>query len=101
MGKLDISKYMSAKQKNWQTSHVRLSIEGCEDACKSVSRIGAFSIKQQVLEYPLGVMRDYVKESGNLEIPNLVITLAESHADKFYLGLRAGDIVQLRLQDID
>jgi hypothetical protein len=82
-GKINPSQY-PVKQQKWLSSNFRLSIPGCEEACKRVSRIDAFSIKQQILEYPPSELRDYQKEPGNLEIPNLVITMAESHADEFY-----------------
>jgi T4-like virus tail tube protein gp19 len=83
-GKIDLSKYASVKQQRWLSSNFRLSIQGCEEACKRVNRIDAFSIKQQILDYPSGEQRDYEKEPGNLEVPNLVLTMAESHADEFY-----------------
>ena len=79
-----MAQYTRAKEKNWQTSNFRLSIQGCEDACKRVSRIEGFSIKQQILEYPSGSLRDREKESLNLETSNLVITLSEAHADPFF-----------------
>jgi hypothetical protein len=82
-GKINTSQN-PVKQQRWLSSNFRLSIQGCEEACKRVNRIDAFSIKQQILEYPAGELRDYQKEPGNLEIPNLVITMAESHADQFY-----------------
>jgi hypothetical protein len=82
-GKINTSPY-PVKQQKWLSSNFRVSIQGCEEACKRVNRIDAFSIKQQILEYPAGELRDHEKEPGNLEIPNLVITMAESHADAFY-----------------
>ena len=41
-------------------------------------------MKQKVTENAIGEQRDYQKEPTSVEIPNLVITLAESHADEFY-----------------
>ena len=83
-GKIDPLKYAPVKQQRWLSSNFRLSIQGCEEACKRVNRIDAFSIKQQILEYPAGGLRDYIKEPTTLEIPNLVVTMAESYADEFY-----------------
>jgi phage tail-like protein len=82
-GKIDLLKYASVKQQRWLSSNFRLSIQGCEEACKRVNRIDAFSIKQQILEYPAGELRDYIKEPTTLEIPNLVVTMAESYAGEF------------------
>lgn len=85
-GKVDVSKYAPGKgeQRKWVLSNFRLSIQGCEDACKRVNKIEAIRVKQRIVENPVGELRDYEKEPANLEIPNLVITMAESHADQFY-----------------
>src|SRR4030095_8867064 len=81
-GKINTSPY-PVKQQKWLSSNFRVSIQGCEEACKRVNRIDAFSIKQQILEYPAGELRDYIKEPTTLEIPNLVVTMAESYAGEF------------------
>jgi phage tail-like protein len=71
-------------QKKWVPANFRLSIAGCEQACKKVNKIEALTLKQKIVENPIGEGRDYEKEPANLEVPNLVITMAESHADEFY-----------------
>lgn len=74
----------AAKQKKWLPSNFRLRIDGCEAGCGKVNKIEALTIKQKVTENAIGEHRDYQKEPTSVEIPNLVITLAESHADEFY-----------------
>ena len=74
----------AAKQKKWLPSNFRLRIDGCEAGCAKVNKIEALTIKQKVTENAIGEQRDYQKEPTSVEIPNLVITLAESHADEFY-----------------
>jgi len=46
-----------------------------------VNKIEALVVKQKVVENAVGEQRDYEQEAASVEIPNLVITLAESHAD--------------------
>jgi len=72
------------KQKKWMPSNFRLSIDGLSDACKKVNKIEALTLKQKVVENPVGELRSYEKEPASLEIPNLVITFPESHAQEFY-----------------
>ena len=69
-------------QKKWLPSNFRLTIDGLD--CTRVNKIEALVVKQKIVENPVGELRDYEKEPAHLEIPNLVITLAESHAHDFY-----------------
>jgi hypothetical protein len=71
-----------AKQKQWLTSNFRLRIDGTD--CTRVNKIEALTIKQKNVANPVGELRDYEQEPANLEIPNLVITLPESHAKEFF-----------------
>lgn len=63
------------KQKAFIPSNFRLEIAGLD--CTRVNKIDAFAVKQKVVE-SIGDARDYVKEPGKLEVPNLKITMAES-----------------------
>ena len=74
----------SQVQKKWLPSNFRLNIDGLADPCKRVNKIEALVVKQKNVENPIGELRDYEKEPAHLEIPNLVITFPESHADEFY-----------------
>ena len=74
----------SAKQKKWLPSNFRIRIDGCEQGCMKVNKIEALTIKQKITENAIGEQRDYECEPSSVEVPNLVITLAESHADEFY-----------------
>jgi phage tail-like protein len=73
-----------AIQKKWLPANFRLDIKGFEQACSRINKIEAITIKQKNAENPVGQMRDYEREPAYLEFGNLVITLAESHADAFY-----------------
>lgn len=72
------------KQKHWTNANFRLRIDGMDAACQKVNKIEALTIKQKVTENAVGEARDYEKEATSVEIPNLVITMAESHSEAFY-----------------
>jgi len=71
-----------AIQKKWLPSNFRLKIDGLD--CTRVTKIDAITVKQKVISNAVGEMRDFEQEPASVEIPNLVITLAESHSDAFY-----------------
>lgn len=66
------------KQKQWLPANFRFEL-GKLPAGK-VSKIDAFTIKQTAVTDDLGEARDYAKEPGKLEFPNLKVTFAESDA---------------------
>jgi len=70
------------EQKKWMPSNFRLKIDATD--CSRVNKIEAISLKQKIIEHAVGELRDYECEPASLEVPNLVITLAESHAKEFY-----------------
>jgi len=72
------------KQKQWLPANFRLRIDGLDEACSRVNKIEAITIKQKVTENAVGEMRDYEQEATSVEVPNLVITLAESHGKALY-----------------
>jgi len=75
----------AAKQKKWTCANFALRIDGIsEENLKRVSKIDAITVKQKTVEHQVGEMRDYEKEAVSVQIPNLVITIAESHAEEFY-----------------
>jgi tail tube protein gp19 len=66
----------------WSPADFRLKIDGLD--CTAVSRIEAISIESVIVENAVGELRDYQKAPAHLEIPDLVVTLAEAKADSFY-----------------
>lgn len=54
------------------------------DGLPRPNKIEPLVIKQKVTENAVGEMRDYEKEPTSVEVPNLVITTAESHATELY-----------------
>jgi len=67
------------EQKLWLPSNFRLTIDKVD--CSKVSKIDSFTIKQSVASDDVGEQRDYLKEPGKLEFPNLTITVAETGLD--------------------
>lgn len=72
------------QQKRWTPANFRLEIDGMSNCTPYVNKIEALTIKQKVVDNPLGQFRDFQKEPAHIEFPNLVITVNESHADDFY-----------------
>jgi hypothetical protein len=66
-------------QKMTMASAFRLQIDGLDTS--RVSKIEALDVKMKVGTDPIGEQRDYTKAPVNLEIPNLVFYVSESHAD--------------------
>lgn len=69
-------------QKKWLPSNFKLTIDGLD--CTRVNKIEALTVKQKVVENPVGELRDYEKEPSHLEFSDLVVTLSESHAADWY-----------------
>jgi phage tail-like protein len=73
--------FATKAQKKWLPSNFRLQIANLD--CTRVNKIEAITVKQKVVENPVGEMRAYQKEPASVEAPNLVITLAEASAMGF------------------
>lgn len=71
-------------QHNWSPANFKINASGLDTALSRCNKVEALSIKQKVTENAVGELRDYEKEPASMEIPNLVVTVAESHADEFY-----------------
>jgi hypothetical protein len=76
----EMSRY-KVEQKMWLPSNFVLEIDGLD--CSKVAKIDSFTIKQTVQTDDIGDARDYMKEPGKLEFPNLRITLSESSSDSW------------------
>jgi hypothetical protein len=74
----DLKGVVNGKQKKWLCSNFRLRLGNLD--CTKVSKIDAITIKQSVVNDAVGEMREDTFEPGKLEIPNLKVTLASSHA---------------------
>jgi hypothetical protein len=72
------------KQKRWTACNFHLSVDGFDDACKRASKVESFTIKQPIMEHAVGGSRTTLKVAGRIEYPNLVFTIPEADALKFF-----------------
>jgi len=79
--KADFGEYGKIEQKMFLPSNFRLDIAGLD--CTKVNKIESFTIRQKAVTDDIGDARDYAKEPGKLEFPNLKITLSETAAQSW------------------
>jgi hypothetical protein len=70
------------QQKRWLPANFRLTIDGVD--CTKVRVVDSFTVKQSVASDDVGDARDYQKQPGRLEFPNLRITLPASSAATWF-----------------
>jgi len=70
-------------QKQWTSCNFRFSLDGFEQACKRVTKIDAFTIKQNVIEYHQGGFRAPTKTPSQIEFPNISFYVPEADAAPF------------------
>lgn len=70
------------QQKQWTPANFRLDIKGLPTG--KISKVDAITVKQTTVTDDIGDARDYQREPGKLEFPNLAFTLAETDAQPWY-----------------
>jgi hypothetical protein len=70
------------EQKLFLPQNFRLTIDGLD--CTKVAKVDAFTVKQTAVTDDIGDSRDYLKEPGKLEFPNLKVTMSEVSAQTWY-----------------
>ena len=70
-----------ASQEMWLPSNFRLEIAALD--CTRVSAIDSFTVKQTAVSDVIGDGRDYRREPGRIEFPNIAVTLAETSAQSW------------------
>jgi hypothetical protein len=70
-------------QKLWTSANFQFQLDGFEAACRRVTKIDSFTIKQQIHEYHAGNLRDPQRVPGILEFPNIVFYVPEVDAEPF------------------
>jgi phage tail-like protein len=73
---------MQARQHRWSPANFRLNIDGCD--CSRIFKIEPLTLRQKLTDYAVGEERDVQKEPAQVEYPNLVITMPESHSHAFF-----------------
>jgi hypothetical protein len=72
----------TSKTQRLTPGNFRLTIPGLD--CSRVSKIDAFTVKHTSVQDSFGTARDFAKELGKLDFPNLVISVPEVSAGTFY-----------------
>lgn len=71
-------------QKLWNCNNFRFELDGFADACKRVTKVDAFTIKQNVVEYFQGGHTGSTKTPSSIEYPQLSFYVPEADAQPFY-----------------
>ncbi len=72
------------RQKLWAACNFEFQIDGFADACRRVTKVDGFSIKQKPIEYHHGEQRHATKLAGRIEYPNLTFYVPEADAGPFF-----------------
>jgi phage tail-like protein len=72
------------RQKLWTACNFRFELSGFEQACKRVTKIDSFTIKQQIIEHHMGGQLAPIKTPSVIEFPNIAFYVPESDAQPFF-----------------
>lgn len=70
-------------QKLWTACNFSFRVDGFETACKRVTKVDSFTVKQNVIEYHSGGQRAPIKTPSGVEFPTLSFYLPEADAAPF------------------
>lgn len=71
------------EQRAWKSCNFRMTLDGLGDACASVTKIDAFTIKQAIAEYHGGGRLEPIKVPTEVEFPNVTFYVPEASAQPF------------------
>jgi phage tail-like protein len=74
----------AAKQKKWLSSNFRFELERFkgDESLRNI-KLESFTVKQNVIDNPIGYELETRKEVGRLELPQLVVTFSEHKASEW------------------
>src|SRR5690606_24928703 len=70
-------------QKHWSANNFDLTIKGLEQACKRVTKIDSFTVKQKIIEHHVGGQKAAIKVPSVVDFPNLTFYVPEADAMPF------------------
>jgi len=70
-------------QKLWTACNFSFFLEGFGDACRRVTKVDSFTVKQNIIEYHMGGQRAAVKTPSGIDFPNIAFYVPEADADLF------------------
>ncbi len=77
------AKNFDSGQKHWTANNFRFNLQGFDDACRRVTKIDSFTIKQNVIEYHASDRKAPMKYPSAVEYPNLTFYVPEPDAQPF------------------
>ena len=77
------------RQKLWSACNFSFTLEGFEAACKRVSKVESFTVKQNIVEHHTGGMRAPIKVATQVDFPNLAFFVPEADAGPFFAAYTA------------
>jgi T4-like virus tail tube protein gp19 len=77
-------------QKLWTAANFTFSIYNYENACKRVTKVDSFTLKQNITEYYAGGFRGPIKGPTVVEFPNVSFYIPEADAEPFFKRCEAG-----------
>jgi phage tail-like protein len=80
--KLQVPEKVTA-QKLWTACNFSFELEGMVDACRRVTKIDAFTVKQNIAEYHAGGFKAAIKTPTAVEFPNITFYVPEADAQPF------------------
>jgi phage tail-like protein len=80
--KLDVPKGFNA-QKLWTSCNFSFKLDPYEAACRRVTKVDAFTIKQNIIEYHSGGFKAPIKTPSQVEFPNITFYVPEADAQPF------------------
>lgn len=83
-------------QKLWTAANFTLNVAGFDEACKRVTKVDSFTLKQNISEYHGGAVRNAIKMPSVVEFPNVSFYIPEADAQPFFerahAGIKAGGL---------
>jgi hypothetical protein len=73
----------TGKRGGWLASNFRINIEGLEQACAHAVRVEPLTWKQPVNQGQVGTRRSELSSLGQIQTPNLILTIPQSQAGPF------------------
>lgn len=77
-------------QKLWTAANFTFNLDGFDSACKRVTKVDSFTIKQNIAEYYGGGTRTPLKMPTVVEFPNLTFYIPEADAEPLLKRAKAG-----------
>ncbi|MGN6110976.1 MAG: phage tail protein, partial [Kofleriaceae bacterium] len=71
------------KQKLWTACNFRFRLDGFEQACRRVSKVESFTVKQKIIEYHMGGSRSPLKTPSQIDFPQISFYVPEADAEPF------------------